>query len=257
MAKLKLDAIKSWQKPETKIPETNNEHVLPDISVEKNLKNIPLTIEQEEIKKTNKISLARIKSSQQNKAPTQNTAEEKILPQQEQFQTGAHCKMRNIELFPAYTSKFKRQQGTMLQKIQQLKRIPRTNKTFVLLAIWITLLWISVLFILAPEKHNIQNYKTSIFEAYHAMNWVNELQSKDPQNPTQTQVEIGPEIISAEPPSIQIPEPPIQEESIDTDLGLSSSWSIDENNATQTWSIQRDLQYYQNIKSQILNTSSQ
>jgi hypothetical protein len=106
---------------------------LPDISAEKNTKIIPPTIEQEEIKKTKKISLSHIKSSQQNKEKNETTKQKDDL--KTEFEVGAHCKMKNIELFPAYTSKFKRQQGSMLQRIQKLKRLPTTNKAFVLLAI--------------------------------------------------------------------------------------------------------------------------
>lgn len=240
MAKLKLDAIKSWQKPETKKQETSNENVLPDISAEKNTKIIPPTIEQEEIKKTKKISLSHIKSSQQNKEKNETTKQKDDL--KTEFEVGAHCKMKNIELFPAYTSKFKRQQWSMLQRIQQLKRLPTTNKAFVLLAIWITLLWVSGLFILAPEKHNVQNYKANIFEAYNTIRWKNTLEEIPPK-PT------SPDVITEKNQDTT----PVE---IDT-APVSFSWSVDESHSTQSWSIQRDIQYYQNIKSQILNKSSQ
>jgi len=170
-------------------------------------------------------------------------AAKKAMPvkkKQEVFPIGASCELKNIELFPAYTSKFKKKQGSLLQEIKKLKRLPKTNKFFLLTLVWATMLGISMLFILAPEKHNLNYYKTSLIESYE-------------------------KITTAKPAEI-LPEP-VKEIDIEIpDLEIENIW--DENNGEENdlwnenitdpkieaWNdaLIKDVEYYRDIKKQIL-----
>ncbi len=162
-----------------------------------------------------------------------------IKQEPEIFPIWASCELKNIELFPAYTSKFKKKQGSLLQEIKKLKRLPKTNKIFVITLLWATIGWIALLFILAPEKHNLNYYKTSLIGAY--------------------------ENLTAEKPVEVIPEPiedidnVSPQEDIDTLIDDSQDNTIEDNNE-ETWEnteIIRDIEYYRSIKAQILGQSLQ
>ncbi len=72
--------------------------------------------------------------------------------------------IKTIEVFQNYESDFNKNKESILEKIKKFKNFikPKTRIWFLGLIIWITALWISSLFILAPEKHNLENYKVNL-----------------------------------------------------------------------------------------------
>lgn len=74
-------------------------------------------------------------------------------------------KPKKIEdVFVNYKSDFSSEEIWILEKIKRLKKYikPRTNIIFLFTVISSTLLWIVLLFITAPEIHNLENYKNNI-----------------------------------------------------------------------------------------------
>ncbi len=228
-----------------------------------------------------KLSLENIKAGSEKleaekKAEREKQASIDAQKEPEIFPIGASCELKNIELFPAYTSKFKKKQWGLLQKIKELKRMPKTNKMFISILIGSTILWIWMLFILAPEKHNLDYYKTSLLDNYHHVKENGLFSKEDPINIPDPV--IVPDIIE---PDEAIGSWSLEEESINNsgsanmndlneqqldDLinGGGDKNSSDLNNdevlgfiSGYTGSIRRadesDMQYYSRIKHQILN----
>ena len=126
-----------------------------------------------------KISLWSIKSKTKQKDAPSESANEEAGKKIEKFPIGASCELKNIELFPVYTSKFKRKQWHLLEKIKELKRLPKTNKIFLSVLIGLTVTGISLLFIYIPEKHNLESYKTNMMDSYHKMSWTWDIGGND------------------------------------------------------------------------------
>lgn len=246
MVKLKLGAIKWWSQPESKAPVWNagvaqptpqqDSTKAPVISPIQNKNSSTIAVpspnqEPTESIKTNKLSLSGIKTPK--KVEKKVVAEAKI--ELEVFPIWASCDLKNIELFPAYTSKFKKKQGSLLQEIKKLKRLPKTNKLFLLILIGSTIAWVAILFVLAPEKHNMQYYKTSLIERYEKMT-----APKPPELPPVID-QISNELVTKNTSTgtINIDDDEINFEDIQDDDGNI----IDG---------QKDSQYYQEVKKQIL-----
>jgi len=156
-------------------------------------------------------------------------AAKKAMPTKQKleiFPIGANCELKNIELFPAYTSKFKKKQGSLLQEIKKLKRLPKTNKFFILTLVGATIAGISMLFLLAPEKHNLNHYKTSLIESYEQFN--------------------APKPVEVFPDPIVV----IDEQDTDWEDSDDEDETPDENNIDPT--TPKDVQYYRGVKKQIL-----
>lgn len=71
------------------------------------------------------------------------------------------------EIFSNYKSDFIWKENKIYESIKKLKNMPKTNFIFLWLIIGITLISISWMFKFFPEKHSIQNYKTSIIDTYN------------------------------------------------------------------------------------------
>lgn len=75
-------------------------------------------------------------------------------------------KEANKEIFSQYKSDFVKNKETIIDGIKKLKNIPKTRIWLVVLLVLISSIWIWSLFIINPEIHSIENYKTSILEIF-------------------------------------------------------------------------------------------
>ncbi len=257
MVKLKLNAIK-WgsaiqssttvQKKTEAKPVDSSVQVMQTESISSIKKeNIQESIEQKpETKKSSKISLGSIKKSSQNKDDSkgeEKKTEVKIKPKVEVFPVGASCELTNVELFPAYTSKFKKKQWWLLQEIKKLKRIPRTNKFFISVLVWSTIAGISMLFIVAPETHNLNNYKTSLLESYNKLSVKKTIDT-----------EVIPEKNTPDPVIIDTPVPEVDITEEETVIESEQITDINKIYTGSTkWETETQEEYYSRIKQQILD----
>ncbi|MDD3646460.1 MAG: hypothetical protein PHH06_03555 [Candidatus Gracilibacteria bacterium] len=75
-------------------------------------------------------------------------------------------KEANKEIFSQYKSDFVKNKETIIDGIKKLKNIPKTRIGLVVLLVLISSIGIGSLFIINPEIHSIENYKTSILEIF-------------------------------------------------------------------------------------------
>lgn len=66
------------------------------------------------------------------------------------------------EIFTNYDSDFKKNEKTIMQRMRDLKMIPKTRTGFLLLFVWLALFIISLFFIFDPKHHSIDIYKANL-----------------------------------------------------------------------------------------------
>ncbi|MCH2189263.1 hypothetical protein MK079_05560 [Candidatus Gracilibacteria bacterium] len=247
--KLKLDAIKGNTHGDTHTPvqNTNSEKTeVGQVSAKKT------RVPKPEKKKSTKISLSEIKQDKKTE-PKENIVE--VSSEGETtFEIGASCPLNSIELFPAYTSKFKKKQGNLLQEIKILKRLPKTNKTFIITLVGLTCMGIASLFIFLPETHNFDHYKTSIYEVAEQVSGPEDTQNKQEIIIT----EIAPVAIVSQTGSIQEGDDNQDELKVPVVIDNIGTGGLDtETPASFTGSsnvlAEDSAEYYQQIKEKILN----
>ncbi len=85
----------------------------------------------------------------------------------EKISTPSKEAVKTKEVFLNYESEFNREKETILEKIKKIKKTlkPKTRLGFIMLLIWVTIVWILILFIYMPTIHNLNNYKYNLLLA--------------------------------------------------------------------------------------------
>ncbi len=75
------------------------------------------------------------------------------------------------DLFANYKSEFNREKTSILEKFKKIKDYikPKTRLGFVMIVIIPSTIVIAILFIIAPEIHNLKNYKNNLIKAKEAL----------------------------------------------------------------------------------------
>ena len=70
------------------------------------------------------------------------------------------------DLFKNYESDLNKNKDKLFNKINKLKNLvkPKTRVWFLILIVILTIIWIATLFLLMPEKHNINTYEENLFK---------------------------------------------------------------------------------------------
>ena len=98
--------------------------------------------------------------------------------QEEQHSNIQNKKNETQEIFSGYESDFSKEKETIKEKLKKARDFvkPKTRLWFLFLLIWLTFVWIASLFIIAPEVHNLDNYKANLLkiECKISGKWCNE-----------------------------------------------------------------------------------
>lgn len=118
---------------------------------------------KDDIKKSNVLDFSKMQSNKKEK----NKIKDENKLKEENIETKNEIKEEEKDLFNNYESEFDNKKDTVLERVKKFSDYikPKTRIWFLTLIIFITAFWITSLFILAPEKHNLKNYEANLLIA--------------------------------------------------------------------------------------------
>ena len=87
----------------------------------------------------------------------------------------------STSLFSNYTSDFEKEERSILEKIKELWKKPKTRIILVVVLIVSTILWIAALFTIDPKRNSISRYKSVLIGAYNKYTGNNTYEKKNQQ----------------------------------------------------------------------------
>lgn len=166
--KLKISALKSPIKKQNNEEKSEKKAISEKKDTLDRLKN---PLENKDTWEVNNVQQESI--SDNTKIKVENVQQEKIKEESPEKKLSENEKKdvyedENAEVFTNYESDFKKKESKVLEWIQKLKEIAnikkmsKTNKIFVFSIIGLTVIGVSFLVYLEPNKHTLENYKASI-----------------------------------------------------------------------------------------------
>ena len=226
------EEIKEKQEDKEKEKNTEKDDDKKEIKEEKNnensevLENNKKNIQKD--KKSNKLDLNIMKDNKSKKEDNIKEIEKLKKDKIEKIEKDKKLKEENnnkesedlewVEVFENYESDFNKDKGSVLDKIKKIKDIvrPKTRVWFLIFITLVTILWIALLFLFVPEKHNLKTYETNL------KIWIWKIEcSYD----------------STKCPKSIIKEIPKVKEIVDT-----NSWAIKETENTNSWAIKEIIE---------------
>lgn len=117
------------------------------------------------IQNKNKASNKKLEMQKQKEAEALLKAQQEEVQKASQMQDAENSKEK-VE-FKNYESDFHKQKQHIYKKIRSFKYGPKTNTSFVISLIAITIFSIALLMVFFPEKHSISNYKASLIQLFN------------------------------------------------------------------------------------------
>lgn len=138
--------------------------------------NIPQKELKQEDHSSAKISFSAMKERKAERIEEKKmqVASKKVKEVNETSQTETQ-RPKEIVHFDNYESSFKKASGNSLKKLRNFKYAPKTRIWLLLGLIWISTITIASLMVLAPDKHSIEIYKTSLLEIYQVKTSANQV----------------------------------------------------------------------------------